>query len=422
MGMVGLSDEAQVCQTQAPPLVPKITLPTDRGVAGFDHLFDNEWVWQAFRDEFGVPEETPQRIRLQQLRYQPGVRALVSYVTEQQWGNWILEDQFAVELRAGRSERLFRFPNDPYLPGLRQAASPVDAHQLLTRCVPISPTRLRVETIRYRPGNRAVLRYIASWRKRHLGNVNFFVRVMPPRRLERFLVAGELASGSGFATPRIVGCWKEGGVVWMTEVPGETVRARIREGTPPHPEPVLDALAGLWSTPIKPDQGHPLDLLGGFRTTDRLLSHLLRSDDALRLLQQLKDTLGPFAEKWRPSAVAHNDFYDDQMLVTPEGRLALVDFEEIGPGDPLLDVGKMLAHLRRMARFGNAKQACRAYHGRFRTAALERFGWDPQDLNLREAFALFRLSANPIHQLRRDWARRVETGLALALDVAEGCP
>ena len=52
-----------------------------------------------------------------------------------------------------------------------------------------------------------------------------------------------------------------------------------------------------------------------------------------------------FAAAWRPTALAHNDFYDDQMLLMPAGNLALVDFEETGPGDP------MLAHLRWMAGF-----------------------------------------------------------------------
>ena len=62
------------------------------------------------------------------------------------------------------------------------------------------------------------------------------------------------------------------------------------------------------------------------------------------------DTLSPFVDAWQPTALAHNDFYDDQMLFTPDtGRLALVDFEETAPGDPLLDVGVMLAHLRRSA-------------------------------------------------------------------------
>ena len=37
--------------------------------------------------------------------------------------------------------------------------------------------------------------------------------------------------------------------------------------------------------------------------------------------------------------------YDDQLILTPERELALVDYEEVGPGDPMLDVGNFLAHL-----------------------------------------------------------------------------
>ena len=70
--------------------------------------------------------------------------------------------------------------------------------------------------------------------------------------------------------------------------------------------------------------------------------------------------------------LAHSDFYDDQVLLTPEGHLALVDFEEIGPGGPLLDVSDMLAHLRWMARFGSAPEAYGAYRRRVRSAALAR--------------------------------------------------
>ena len=129
--------------------------------------------------------------------------------------------------------------------------------------------------------------------------------------------------------------------------------------------------------------------------------------------------LGPFSKAWRPSTLAHNDFYDDQMLVTPDGEIALVDFEETGPGDPLYDVGNMLAHMRWMAWFGNAAEARDAYRQRMRSAALDRFGWQPQDLAVRESHALFSLSAWPIHQLRGDWAKSVEIGLELVIRALE---
>ncbi len=134
---------------------------------------------------------------------------------------------------------------------------------------------------------------------------------------------------------------------------------------------------------------------------------------------RLVDTLRPFVDAWQPTALAHNDFYDDQMLFTPDtGRLALVDFEETAPGDPLLDVGIMLAHLRRSVRFGGP-EICETYRREFREAALARFGWDQRELNLREAYSLFGLSANAFHQLHSNWYESLETGLSLAAEALE---
>ena len=411
--MIGLS---------APPLDPEMSLPADDRLAGLPHLFDNQWVWEAFCTHFGAPEETPRRIRPRQIRYQPGRRALVGYAAEWRWGRWVEEDQFAVELVAGEPERLVRYPDDRYLPGLQQAASASDAHRLLTKHVPISPQLLLVETVRYRPGTRAVLRHIATWRRARGNRVTLFVRVMPPARVSRLMGAAELVERSGFALPRLAGCWPEGGVAWLTQMPGSTVRTLIREGTATDPEPILDGLARLWSGPMVPQQGQALDVSGGFRMTRRLLSRLLQGEEARSLLRHLEEALGRFSAKWTPTALAHNDFYDDQILVTPDGRLALVDFEEAGPGDPLFDVGNMLAHLRWMARFGAEPEHCAAYHRRFRAAALDRFGWDGRALDMREAFTIFRMSCNPFRQLRRNWPSAVEAGLSLAANVLEGEP
>ena len=205
----------------------------------------------------------------------------------------------------------------------------------------------------------------------------------------------------------------------MTSVPGETVRALIRKGAAPDPRTLLDALTKLWSHQLEPKRGYPLDLLGGFEMTERLLSTLLKSDGARRQLKGIADVLGPFAQTWQPSGMAHNDFYDDQVLVTPDGQLALVDFEEIGPGDPLLDVANMLAHLRWMARFGTAPEAFTSYRRDLRSAALAHFGCDGQALDLRESYAIFRLSAGPVRQLRRNWLKRTEEGLDLVAEVLE---
>jgi thiamine kinase-like enzyme len=126
-------------------------------------------------------------------------------------------------------------------------------------------------------------------------------------------------------------------------------------------------------------------------------------------------TLDGFVRSWRPTHAAHNDFYDDQVLVSPDARLFLVDFEEAGPGDPLLDIGNFLAHMRWMAHFRPDGDRFAAYASLMRQSALTRFDWSPEDLAHREAFALFRLSTNPIRRVQNDWQERVKQGLNLAL-------
>ena len=402
-----------------PTLKPEVApLPEDAKLPGLLRLFDSEWVWQAYCSQFGTPEEPPQHLRPRQFIYRPGARAVIDYVAERRWDQWVVEEEFAIELEAGKPERLFHYPDDPYLPGLPHMVSAADAQQLLPKYVRLHPQRLRVEAVRYRPGGRAVLRHIAGWRRSNADDVTLFVRVMPPARLERLLQAAELAEQSGFVLPRLAGCWPEGGVVWLAAVPGETVRSLIRQGKPPDPDLMLDNLAQLWAAPQ--GGGQALNVQAGFATTQRLFSQVLQDEGPRRAYQQAADALTSFVETWQPTALAHNDFYDDQMVVTPTGRLALVDFEETGPGDPLMDVGNLLAHLRWMASFGSAAEECATYRRRFRHAALERFAWDEHELALREAYALFRLSSNPVRQLRHDWPTATEAGLHLVVEALDG--
>ena len=88
--------------------------------------------------------------------------------------------------------------------------------------------------------------------------------------------------------------------------------------------------------------------------------------------------------------------YDDQMLRLPDGRIALVDFEEAGPGDPMLDVGNCLAHLKWADHFNRRrkKNASGKFNNEFKSAALERFQWNLGDLAMREAVCLFRICTN----------------------------
>ena len=102
-----------------------------------------------------------------------------------------------------------------------------------------------------------------------------------------------------------------------------------------------------------------------------------------------------------------------------DGKIALVDFEEAGPGDPMLDIGNFLAHLLWSSKLGSAKSvvACQRYYEVLRSSALERFNWDERSLTYREAVCLFRVCTNLIRHPQDHWLTKLEAGLSLVNEV-----
>ena len=395
------------------PIYPPVEFPRDSGLSESSRLFDGEWVWQAYCNEFGRPEIDAHQIRIRHFSHSPGRGAIVSYALE--WPPDAYLPSEIITLRSIRAKpvELFRYPEDSLLPGLKDAARPDTALRLVNRHVFVIPVRrVSVEVVRYRPGSRAVLRH-------GIGKVTFYVRVMRPASVPPLLAAADMIAGSDFVAPRLAGIWREGGVLWLSKIPGKNLRRYIRRGSQPNPALLLDGLESLWNIPYRTNSSTPFNLSRAYRRAKRVISHAIQGDpDGRHRLDCVTQCLDSFVESWRPVCIAHNDFYDDQMLVLPDGRIALVDFEELGPGDPLLDVGNFLAHLRWTSRFGRDREAlARDAYGRlFRSAALERFRWDERELALREAVCLFRICTGAIRHIRPEWRRRLETGLALVCE------
>lgn len=397
----------------AVPLYPDVTAPADATLPVLARLFDGGWVWQAARanaPSLAISDIAPDRIVIRQFSHTPGRSVTVSYLAE--WDPEAAVPSTIVTCRvdAGASPTFSCYPDDPALPGLVRAARADEALGLVNRHVFRMPRRtLRVDMVRYRPGSRAVLRHRA-------GRIRLYARVMRPETTQSLLSATEIVARSEFAVPRIAGCWSEGGVVWLSEIPGRNVRDLMRRRRAPDPEVLLDGLASLWALPPPADGRRPFDLQGAYRRAKRTFRHHLAGDEeARRLLGAVVGSLEPFVRSWRPAVTAHNDFYDDQMLLLPDGRIALVDFEEAGPGDPMLDVGNFLAHLRWSSRFGRGRRraASGEYYHRFRSAALDRYGWSERELGLREGVCLFRVATNAIRRINEGWRERTVSGLAM---------
>ncbi len=397
-----------------PALYPQIGFPEDPGLLDLPKLMDPEWVWRAYTRQYGSPDTGPHRIRVRQFSHSLGRTAIVSYEAEWPYDEYLPSESFAIRIGSSGSVELYRYPDDQALPGLREAADPEGALALLNRHVLAMRARSAgVDLVRYRPANRAVLRHRA-------GRVRFYARVVRPDVVSRLLAAHELMGRSGFVVPRLAGYWEDGGVVWLSEIPGRNLRRQLNRGRMPDAGRLLDGLQALWSAPPWPDEGRPFNLAGAYRRARRSFRHNLREyGETRRVMKEATEVLDPFVRDWRPSHLAHNDFYDDQMLQLRDGRVAMVDFEEAGPGDPLLDVGNMLAHLRWASRFGRNREtdAKGAFYQIFRNEALERFRWSERDLALREAVCLFRVCTNTIRRPQSDWHDRLDAGLRLVNEV-----
>ncbi len=395
-------------------LEPRINFPGDRGIRGLAQAFDGAWVWNAYCRAFGRRDASPQRLRIRQFTHRPGRGAVVSYALDWNDDAYLPPEQFSLRINGRDPAELWRFPDDDQLPGLADAAHPDTALRLINRHVLAVPARrVKVEVVRYRPGSRAVLRH-------SIGKVTFYVRVMRPISVGPLVGAAEVIGCSSFVVPRIAGHWTEGGVVWLSRIPGTNGRRYIRRGGRPSTATILDGLESLWAAPIGSGGGRPFNLESLYRRAKRILSHATWGNSEARCeLGAAARLLDPFVASWQPSALAHNDFYDDQLLLLPDGRISLVDFEETGPGDPMLDVGNFLAHLRIQAGLGRSNAATRAgaYHHTFRSAALDRLKWDVRELNLCEAVCLFRICTSTVRNIRPDWERRLGAGLKLVNEI-----
>ena len=298
-----------------------VAYPEDSALDGLGNLFDPRWVRDAYRRRFGAGMSVPHRVSLFRVRHSPGRRILVTYRVELPPQDYLPSEYFTVVLDRGGNVEAFRYPKDPHLPGLAEVADPISAHRLVGQHVLTFPARrLRVELVRYRPGSRAVLRH-------RVGRARFYVRSIRPRDLPSLLSAAALIQESGFAAPRIAGVWEEGAVVWLAEIPGRNLRRVLRDGSPPSPDVLLSGLETIWRLPHHAKGAGPFNLGGRYRYAKRLIGHALRhGGDSRDLMEAGTRILDPFVDGWEPSIAAHNDFYDDQMIILPDGRISLVDF------------------------------------------------------------------------------------------------
>ena len=356
----------------------------------------------------------PHRVEPTQAHYRPGRWLAVCFRTAavDLFSGRPVCPTVTVECRAGESDAVWAFPDDPALPGLVAAA---DSRLVRQRLRP-QPAEVRVEPLRYRPRRRAVLRY-------RIGERLLFGKVVTPRRGRRLLIVADALRRAGVGLALPVGRVGPGALV-LPCLPGTSLRdVLLAGGRLPAPERVV-ALSADLDRRCRP---LPLsDHLGAARRRVDLGTALCAAQVVTRLLPREGCTAGRLAEAVIGRAegsdppeewIVHGDLYENQVLVDGES-LGLVDLDDLGPGDPLLDAANFSAHLLVLGASGlPAGPTVLRYRDDLRRAFCQCLDADPAELAWREAYCLLRLASGPFRVLHPDWPRRVAGRLALAAEV-----
>jgi len=308
-------------------------------------------------------------------------------------------------------------PLDPKLPKLVRLCDPAYVAAILAASAGAPRNAYRVLTIRYRPGERHVLRYepaqVAPGRAVFAKLSRRDADVARAFRVATHVADCLDASGGTARAVRPLACVERDGVILFPEVRGRPLSEALRTGNggvTGHLEAAARALRAIHCAPVRlgesiayRDFGTNVEKIR--RASEHVMTLRPRTgawiDRTLERARALYDRLPP-----ESSAFTHGDFKADHVW-TSSGRVLLLDFGSCGCGDPALDVGKFLADLDWWSRDSGrrstlarsaflAAYGCAADGGR---ARLQRAG-------VYEALFLVMFAAHrvPLHQ--SGWAER----------------
>jgi len=366
-----------------------------------------------FLEERGLD---PHRVEPVQAHYRPGRWLAVCFRTgavDRTSGRPVCPI-VTVECRGGESDMVWAFPDDPALPGLVAAT---DAELVRRRLRP-RPAGVTVEPLRYRPRRRAVLRY-----RLHDGRV-LFGKVVKPGRGQRLLDLNEALGATGLKLALPAGRVARGALV-LPCLPGNSLRNLLLTG---RLLPIPDRVAALSEdlhrlcSPLLASGEMAADRSAIRRRVDPATA-LCAAQMVARLLPgegcvagRVAEAVIAWAEESEPHEewIVHGDLYENQVLVDRES-LGLIDLDDLGSGDPLLDAANFTAHLLVLGASGQPAGArILRYREELQASFCRRLDADPAALAWREAYCLLRLVSGPFRVLHPDWPRRMSDRLALA--------
>jgi aminoglycoside phosphotransferase (APT) family kinase protein len=247
--------------------------------------------------------------------------------------------------------RVHDYRDDAGLPGLRSATEPAAAAERLAAVVGGAVRRCGVQPVRYRPGERCVLRYDVETEAGT--TASFYAKILRPERLppvataRRLLAAAPELAGS---VPRLAAVWPEPSAVVEAAVEGPALSRVLEDPQAPTTRcarigrdlgrvlarfhGVSGPGAGTWS---------PADQVSALRGS---LSPVLCADAALGArIGAAVDLLAAVAPGPQRTVLSHGAFRTGQVVVTPDAGPVVLDADGAGRCDAGRDLGNAAAYL-----------------------------------------------------------------------------
>ena len=316
----------------------------------------------------------------------------------------------ATVVQAGHlAVHVWRFPHDPYLPGLPSALDPDRVRGVLDR-VGGPPGGVTLHTRAYRPTRRAVIEVTLG---QHGGRV-LYLKVLGGRSVRRVRERTEALAevhrrlGRHLPVPRLVGTAAGQGLIAMAALTGRTLRTLLVQGAPlPDPGELVELsrrLAQIRGVTSGSDPRRYADIT---RHVSHL-AHLLPDQEPLltRVAAEVV-TLGG------PVGTVHGDLHDGQLLFNADVALSgVLDVDGAGPGDLASDAGRLVAHVEAADLVAELAAPAREYAQRLWEAYRDLV--DPRETAKGAAAAWVGLATGPYRAQQPDWQEATRERLSRA--------
>jgi aminoglycoside phosphotransferase (APT) family kinase protein len=313
---------------------------------------------------------------------------------------------------------VYPFPVDCSLPGLFDAADPAAMKRWLNLMWEGRHVRVRRVKVRqrgYTPHARAAFQYEVLCESKDDGapEMRRFIGKMhakkPAHRIHSDVWAVWRAGGQSVNLAPPVGYLGSIGLTLQEEVRGERLGGLVdHPGFTKWVRKTASCLASLHKLSIPTStRRKPSDEVAGVERWSGVLTGI-RSDLAPRVLQLRKRISEELERRTLPSGPIHADFHHTNILVDGND-IAIIDFDEMAFGDPMVDVGRFLASLRVPARraFGDIS-ALNGAGEAFLQTYLSHAGGDESRARLFESAALLIAAGSSFRIQRKNWEEEVE--------------